>query len=224
MGFIEQIKTSFEEQPSDLAKIRALLISGDPSKEDLAELAISFTGDCFCEYHDALDPEIESVTIENMHSNYIIEAIQLLLEFGLDPNTIFDNDNVLWCAMWIDAPNVAASVMRLLLENGADPNHFIPAEHETLFEFIAFKVSYDEYTHDYFHTVQCWLVLMAYGACWRDGGIPITMLGKHSVEIFKEFEQYDYKIEPLPQEPGKYGCWIMHIFNIHTQEEVARYG
>ena len=43
-------------------------------------------------------------------------------------------------------------------------------------------------------------------------------------EYNKEFEQYDYDIEPLPQEPGKYGCWIMHIFNIHTQEEVARYG
>ena len=65
---------------------------------------------------------------------------------------------------------------------------------------------------------------MAYGACWRDGEIPITMLGKQSVEIFKEFEQFDYEIEPLPQEPGKYGCWIMHIFNIHTLEEVARYG
>ena len=45
-----------------------------------------------------------------------------------------------------------------------------------------------------------------------------------TVEIFKEFEQFDYEIEPLPQEPGKYGCWIMHIFNIHTREEVARYG
>ena len=164
------------------------------------------------------------MTIENMHSNYVIEAINMLLEFGLDPNAIFDNDNVLWNAMWIDSPNVAASLMRLLLENGGDPNHFIPAEHDTLFEYIAFKVSYDEYTHDYYHTVQCWLVLMAYGACWRNGEIPLTMLGNKSVEIFKEFEQFDYEIEPLPQEAGKYGCWIMHIFNIHTREEVARYG
>ena len=224
MDFIEQIKKSFEEQPSDLAKIKELLFSGNPNEEELAELAICFTDDCFCEYHDALDPEIKSVTIENMHSNYVVEAIQLLLEFGLDPNTVFDDDNVLWNAMWIDAPNVAASVMRVLLEKGGNPNHFIPAEHETLFEYIAFKVSYDEYTHDYFHTVQCWLVLMAYGACWRNGEIPITMLDNHSVEIFKEFEQYDYEIEPLSQEPGKYGCWIMHVYNIHTREEVARYG
>ena len=60
---------------------------------------------------------------------------------------------------------------------------------ETLFEYIAFKVSYDEYTHEYFHTVQCWLLLMAYGACWQDGNIPITMLGEKSVDIFKDFER-----------------------------------
>ena len=224
MNLVKQIKEVFEQEPSNLDEIRNLLSLRELTREELADLAISFTDDCFCEYRDALDPEVESVTIENMHSNYIIEAINMLLEFGLDPNAIFDNDNVLWNAMWIDSPNVAASLMRLLLENGGDPNHFIPAEHDTLFEYIAFKVSYDEYTHDYYHTVQCWLVLMAYGACWRNGEIPLTMLGNKSVEIFKEFEQFDYEIEPLPQEPGKYGCWIMHIFNIHTREEVARCG
>lgn len=224
MNLVKQIKEVFEQEPSNLDEIRNLLSLRELTREELAVLAISFTDDCFCEYRDALDPEVESVTIENMHSNYIIEAINILLEFGLDPNAIFDNDNVLWNAMWIDSPNVAASLMRLLLENGGDPNHFIPAEHDTLFEYIAFKVSYDEYTHNYYHTVQCWLVLMAYGACWRNGEIPLTMLGNKSVEIFKEFEQFDYEIEPLPQEPGKYGCWIMHIFNIHTREEVARCG
>ena len=224
MNLVKQIKEIFEQEPSNLDEIRNLLSLRDLTKVELADLAISFTDDCFCEYRDALDPEVESVTIENMHSNYIVEAINMLLAFGLDPNAIFDNDNVMWNAMWIDSPNVAASLMRLLLENGGDPNHLIPAEHETLFEYIAFKVSYDEYTYDYLHTVQCWLVLMAYGACLRNGEIPLTMLGNKSIEIFKEFEQFDYEIEPLPQEPGKYGCWIMHIFNIHTREEVARYG
>ena len=224
MNLVSQIKELFEQSPSDLDKVRKLLALRKFEEDELAELAVAFTDNCFCEYHDALDPEIDSVTIANMHSNYVVDAIRLLLEFGLDPNIIVNDDNVMWNAMWIDAPNVAASVMRLLLENGGNPNHLIPAEHETLFEYIAFKVSYDEYTHEYFHTVQCWLLLMAYGACWRDGNIPITMLGEKTVDIFKDFELYDYEIEPLPQEPGKYGCWIMHIYNIATHEEVARYG
>ena len=223
MNLVNQIKELFEQTPSDLEKIRKLLGSRKFEKEELAELAVAFTDNCFCEYHDALDPKIDSVTIENMHSHCVVDAIRLLLEFGLDPNIIVNDDNVLWNAMWIDAPNVAASVMRLLLENGGNPNHLIPAEDETIFEYIADKVSYDEYTHEYFHTVQCWLLLMAYGACWRDGNIPITMLGEKTVDIFKNFELYDYDIEPLPQEPGKYGCWIMHIYNINTKEEVAVY-
>ena len=147
----------------------------------------------------------------------------MLIEQGLDPNLVVNDDNPIWNVMWIDAPNIGASVMRLLLENGGDPNHYLSSEGETVFDYISFKVSYDEYTHDYFHTVQCWLVLMGYGACWKDGEIPLAMLNGNSVEIFKKFELYDYTIEPLPQEPGKYGCWIMHIYNVETNEEVARY-
>ena len=223
MKLIEVIKKKFNDDPSDLDGIRSLLDRRNLTAEELAELAADFTEKCFGEYHDALDPEIESVFIENMHSNYIINAIGLLLDFGLDPNTIVDDENAMWNTMWIDAPNVAASVMKLLLEKGGDPNHRIRAEEESLFEFIAFKVSYDEYTYEYFYTVQCWLVLMAYGGCWRNGEIPITMLGENSVEIFKDIEKFDYEIEPLPQEPGKYGCWTMHIFNKETNEEVAVY-
>jgi len=223
MELVDLIKKTFEDTPYDLGGIRNLLSKRKFTAEELAEIAIDFTDNCFCEYRDALDHEEESVTIENMHSNYIVNAIGLLLEVGLDPNTTVNAENVMWNAMWIDAPNVAASVMKQLLEKGGNPNHIIPAEGESLFEYIAFKVSYDEYTHKYFHTVQCWLLLMAYGACWRDGKIPITMLGENSVEIFKEVERYDYEIEPLPQEPEKYGCWIMHIFDKETSKEVAVY-
>lgn len=224
MTVVNKIKEIFEKTPSNIQRIRELLTEYKLSKEELAILAIDFTDNCFCEYSVALNPECEFVTIENMRSNHIVEAIRLLLEFGLNPNTIINDDNVMWNTMWIDAPNVGAEVLRLLLENGGNPNHLIPSEGETIFEYIDFKVSYDEYMHDYFHTVQCWLVLMAYGACWRKNGkIPLVMLGENSVEIFKNYEQYDYDIEPLPQEPGKYGCWIMHIYSIETKEEVAVY-
>lgn len=223
MELVNQIKEKFNKTPSDIDGLRTLLSMRKFSEEELAEIAVDFTDDCFCEYQDALNSKISEITLENMNSNYILEAIALLLEFGLDPNTNVKEENVMWNTMWIEAPNIAASVLKLLLENGGNPNHYIPSEGETLFEYIGFKVSYDEYTHEYFHTVQCWLVLMAYGACWSDGEIPIKMHGKNTVDIFKEFEKYDYEIEPLPQKPGKYGCWRMHIYNIETKEEVAIY-
>ena len=158
-----------------------------------------------------------------MYSNHIFKAISLLLDFGLNPNTVLNGENVIWKTMWIDVPNIAASVMKLLLENGGNPNHYLDNSGENLFEYIAFKVSLDEYTHDYFYTFQCWIILMAYGGCWRDGRIPITMLGENTVDVFKDFEKFDYEIEQLPQKPGKYGCWRMHIYNIDTKEEVAIY-
>lgn len=224
MIIVDEIKRVFKETPSNLQKIRELITEHNLTKDELAELAIDFTDNCFCEYSQALNPECEFVTIETMCSNHIVEAIEILLEFGLDSNTIIDDDNAMWNTMWIDAPNIGAEVLRLLLENGGDPNHLIPSEGETLFEYSDFKVSYDEYTHDYFYTVQCWLVLMAYGACWSNNGeIPLEMIGGNSVEIFKSYELYDYYIESLPQVPGKYGCWIMHIYNIETKEEVAVY-
>ncbi len=224
MHLVEEIKSLFEKVPNDFEKIKELLYSRKFSKEELAEIAIDCTDNCFCEYQDACNPERENFTMEDMRSNYIVDAIKLLTDVGLDPNVIVNDDNVMWNTMWIDAPGVAVAVLKLLLEHGGNPNHYIPAERETIFDYIDFKVSYDEYTHEFFHTVQCWLLLMAYGACWQDNGeIPLTMLGGNSVEIFKNYELYDYEIESLPQESGKYGCWIMHIYNIETKEEVAVY-
>ena len=248
MELIDQIKEHFKKIPSDLEGIKKLLSSQQLTEDELAELAISFTEDCSFEYSDALISEDKSVRIANMHSNYIIEAIDLLLKFGLNPNTVVIGDNVMWSAMWIDAPNVAASLLRLLLEHGGDPNHYLPEECDSIFGYIDVKVSIDEYTHDFFHTVQCWLLLMGYGARWRNGELPLTMLGENSVEIFKNFERYDYEIEILPQKFEKDGCWIMrifdlvrphkrvkddffdflnfgvmHIFDVETKEEVAVY-
>ena len=225
MNLVNQIKELFETNPSNIEEIKRLLSMRKFTKDELSEMAISFTDNCFCEYLDVMNGHVPSVNIDNMCSSYVVEALRLLLEVGLDPNdnNMQDDENVMWNTMWIDMPNVAAKVMKLLLENGGNPNHFLPGERETLFEYIVFKVSYDEYTHEYIHTVQCWLLLMAYGACWADGDIPLTMLNGNSVDIFKDFELYDFEIEYLPRKPGKYGCWIMHIYNINTKEEVAVY-
>lgn len=220
---VDNLKHLFSLIPPDWESAKRILSDASLSKEELAILAADITDDCFCEYSDALNPEVEDLTEDSMHSNYLLSSLQILLDYGLDPNIEVNDENVMWNTQWVDAPNVGASALRLLLENGGNPNHRLPGESETLFEFIAFKVSYDEYSHQYFHTVQCWLVLMAFGGCWDNGNIPLTMLGNNEVSIFKDFELFDYTIEPLPKEPNKYGCWIMHIFRTDTNEEVARY-
>ena len=221
----QKLTSLFAQIPPDRQAITHIFRRHSFTQEQLSQLAVDLAEDCFREHYDALDVKVQEVTPEHMHSNHLIESLKQLLQFGLDPNLSVGEyeDNVMWDLQYVDAPNVGASAMRLLLENGADPNLILPSEGESVFDDLAFKVSYDCYSHEYFFMVQCWLVLMAFGGCWRDGSIPLTMLNGHQVGIFKEFEYYDYKIEMLPQEPGYYGCWIMHIFDTRTGEEVARY-
>lgn len=213
----------FAEIPPDREEIEDTFRQYIFSKEQLAEIAVALAQECFREYCDALDDKVPEVTLDHMNSNHLLESLQQLLNHGLDPNVCVgeDADNVMWDLQFVDTPNIGASAMRLLLENGADPNLKLPPEEESVFDWLDFAVSYDSYT--YVYMVQCWLVLMAYGGCWEDGKIPLTMLNGNTMDIFKNFERYDYSIEMLPQEPGYFGCWIMHIFDKRTKEEVARF-
>jgi hypothetical protein len=221
----EELKKLFFEIPPKWDVIKDLLSEHRYSKTDLSEIAIGLTDNCQCEYMDAINPKVKGATLDYMHSNHVYDAIKLLLEYGLDPNEEINGENVMWNAHWIEAPNVAASVLRLLLNHGGTPDVKTSDGPDTLFEYVTSKVAHDEYTHESFHIVQCWLVLMAYGGHWVDGEIPLTMLHGNTVEIFKEFELFDYEIEPGPEPEEKfaafYGNWTMHIFNKETKEEVA---
>ena len=222
MDLVERIKDEFANNPSNLEEIRRLLETRKLSEIELAEIGISFVGWGFGEYFDILNAKVPELTLENNHSNHLIDAVSLLLEFGLNPNTIIEYENIMWSAMYVDLPGIGASVMKLLLENGGNPNLYMPDERETLFDYIAFKVSEDEYTHDYLHTVQIFWVLLAYGGRYEYSGVvPITMLGNNTVEIFKDFRLFDYYIE-YP-EKGNYNRWTMHIYNVETEEEVATF-
>ncbi len=148
--------------------------------------------------------------------------ISLLIEFGLDPNLIVNYENPIWSARFIDAPNIGASVLRLLLENGGDPNHFYPSDNITIFDYIYGNVCLDELDFDYDHTVQYWLVLMAFGGRDSNGNLPLVMLNGNSVEIFKNFELYDFWLEAPLQGSNQKAHWIMHIYHVDTKEEVAR--
>lgn len=223
---INDILPIINELPPDLQKINRILSENDFSKEELAILANEAVGNCFCEFKDVVgspmehgfDPKFRTVHIENLYSHSLEQVLRCLLRHGYDPNVTVDDDNAFCDLQYVDTPDVGASCMRLLLENGADPNRKHTNDPDTLFEFIAFKVSYDEYSHRLFNTVQCWLVLMGFGGCWKDGSIPVEMLNGHSVEIFKQFELFDYSIEDLPD-----NRWRMNIFNTRTGEIVAQY-
>ena len=67
-------------------------------------------------------------------------------------------------------------------------------------------------------SVQCWMVLAAFGKTFRDGTPAVTMLNGNNIEILKEFERFDYKVEMI----DRY-YYNLCIFNKETSEEVAKY-
>ena len=221
MDSIDKIKVLICEIPPKWDEIRAILEESTPSKADLADIAGCIANECFCEYCDA--PRSASGEVVAIHSDYLIDALRLLLAHGLDPNAVFDDDNIMWKMQWVDAPNVGADALRLLLEHGGDPNAVLPSEGESLFSYLNFSVSEDDHDKEYLHKVQCWLVLMAYGGCWDNGETSIEMLNGNDVKIFREFEQYDFTLEHLPNAKTVNTSWLMHVFNIKTGEEVGRY-
>lgn len=221
---LEDMKNMIDKCPPDLTDFDRALDVGKYSPQELAELAYHAADNCFGEYSDFCSGQFPEMQESNLHGNYLPWILRLLLWHGLDPNIeTFSGDTALQALQWVNQPNVAADTLRLLLEHGGNPNLQPSGDSETLFDTVAFRVSYDEYTHNFFHTVQFWLVLMAYGGCWEDGQIPLTMLNGHEVSIFKEFEHFDYTIESLPEKPHTYGNWIMHIFDKRTGDEVAVY-
>ena len=185
MKEIEKVKLLFSELPPKHDEIRGILDRDRPTKEDLAEIAYNVASYCFCEYRDAVDPTINEVSVDLMHSNYLLDSLQLLLEYGLNPNTITaQGDNVLWELQWVDAPNIGPAALRLLLEHGGNPNLILPEEGESLFEYVSFCISEDDHDHSWFYKVQFWWVLMAFGGSYDNGNIPIEMLNGKRPDIF----------------------------------------
>lgn len=211
--------------PPDIQTIDRLLSGNNLTKEELASLANEAVGNCFCELRDTVDsegyglnPEFRGLHIDGLHSNYLEQILRCLLRHGYDPNISVDGENAFWDLKYVDAPNIGACCMRLLLENGADPNLAIVGEPGTLFENVNYDVDFEKASHWYYNTVQCWLVLMAYGGHFHDGSIPVKMLHGNHVEIFKKIESFDYSIEDLPN-----NRWRMNIYNTKTGEKVAQY-
>ncbi len=219
MNTRNHLKSLFAEIPPDMKKIRAILSSRAFSRNELTELALDCIWNCAYEYNDA---RIQGQTVPNpeqMHSGYIVDEISLLLEFGLDPNDIAEDENIMQNAVWIDTPNVAAAVLKLLLAHGGNPSLNIPGD--PLFEYIDFMVFYDDEPHQRPHVIQCWLLLMAYGGHYPDGKIYLSMLGENSIEIFKDFTRFSYEIEETPETTGTGNDRKIHIYNKETGEKVA---
>ena len=96
-----------KEIPPDFRRIRTELENGHYSPEEVSYAGTRFvSNECALEHLDDVNEDrcclekhrfSKPILLPNLHSTCLYEIVALLLEFGLDPNAIFDDDNtMLW--------------------------------------------------------------------------------------------------------------------------------
>ncbi|MBP3279182.1 MAG: hypothetical protein J6M44_09535 [Butyrivibrio sp.] len=169
------------------------------TKEELTELGVDIEVTCTYDYYREDERtgvyEIIPEGIQG-YSLYLHDIIEYLLSKGMDPNLFVDEENVMWELQYFTATSTGAEVLTLLLENGGNPNIRENDNSESLMEYINYKIRFELESEEQnpmglFHL---WLVLLAFGGCYSNGVLPVEMLDGNKVEIFKDYQRFEYRI------------------------------
>ncbi len=222
----EHLLSMLMEMPPNFANIEKELQDNKYSVEEVTLAGYRFAENCFCECGDFEYNYGRTPKGEEVHSSYIYKICELLLKYGLAPNMLCgdcsDLTNIMYKLVYVDYAHIAAETMRLLLENGGSPDVVIDGE--TLFEFVDFTICHDsgslygtEFCDESFYDRQfrIWLLMIGYGAKINKEELPIKLVDGYSVENFKNFENFTYRIAHSEDD------WIMHIIDKKKNIEVA---
>lgn len=169
------------------------------SADEITRVGNLYADKCLWDYDDYLyenlpdncalrDLPFPTGVTQGIPSAYIYDVVDLLLQYGLDPNAVYEVDgytyNIMQLILYIDNEYVAADTMRLLLDHGGNPN--LQTDTETVFERIVFEIWFGAVEQEarwrYDSWIHIWMVLLAYG-----GEIPEK---KPIVETYREYENY----------------------------------
>ncbi len=219
------ITTLFElcnKPNANLAEIEQYIIGHKATPEEITYVAIRLAKNNIFEIHEFDYTEERKPSPENLVTTNWERLFELFIKYGLLPNLIYTTDginyyNVMQEIRHIDNGDVAPIIIRNLMECGGDPNLVIDGE--SLFHEIDFDIIFDIVELDnkrlFDIEFKIWLVLMGYGGCVENRECPVKLKDGCAIEMFKNFEDFDYAIEWIPKE------WIMHIFRKDNGEEVA---
>lgn len=207
--------------PLDLAKLRLVLDREQYTPMIISEAIVRFLDEkCWLETQQYSYIHGIEAEEKDLYSPHLIKILQLLLEYGLDPNLIIDDENVMDSLQGVDYPFVSADAMRLLLEHGGDVNLMLDGE--SMFRNIDFDIVFgaiEQKDRRYYNCwVHLWLVLIGYGGRLPNDVCPLKMKEGYSPAIFKQHERFDWEIEYTNAVSDG---WIMHVFEKDTGIEVA---
>ena len=174
--------------PPEMVSAELYLQKNELTESEVTRVAIRYADECFCDAGDfAWEnnlPHTEKI-VPGLHSTHLYDVVNLLLRYGLDPNGVHDEDNVMDLLKYVDNELLAADTLALLLENGGKTNLGIPYTCGELFNEVNFDVFFDAVEQTdrvrYMSLVHYWLVLIGYGA----------RCGEGKMQVFREYDSSD---------------------------------
>ena len=220
----------------DFDAIRQLIEQNRMTPEEITRTAIRFVEDAAWEDLDC--PQLNDnivrrpLFVESLHSACLYDLIRLLLDYGLEPNAVYNEDNLIEQVVKIINADQAADTLALLLENGGDVN--VTVKDERVFDSLEFDVFFGRHEmpgrRNYDALVHCWMVFIGYGVKASNGRCPVDSVYRPDQnEEFgiKDFELSDLKVHKdfafcISNMPSNGESYTIHIFDNRTKWEVAR--
>ena len=221
----------------DPVTLRKDLEEGKYDAEAINSAALEYVDDCSCQLQeteydeDKLSP---GETIPWIESGHMKEALELLLNYGLDPNRIFQDKyadghieeyNIMQQLQLIDNGYQGTDSLYLLLNHGGNPNLVVDGEHllsepyyDLWFDTVNRDMLYDSL---YNAKVHYCMVLIGFGATTGEGqkdqldsvdGFDLSNLRDH----------WNYYVGAIHSDKSNDGMELC-FFDKHTNWEVARF-
>ena len=219
----------------DPASLRRELDSGKYDTEAVNAAAINYVDDCWTVFWDDApdwDQYHPGDTIPRLLSSHVAETIEILLDYGLDPNRIYKDErdgevfeeyNIMDQLQCIYNGYQAADSLFLLLSHGGNPN--LVVDRQPLISDPDFDLLYDTENRGdlldaiYDAKLHYWMVLVGFGAILSNGKLPLEPVKGFDLSKLKNHRDYYYGT--IYSNRMKEG-WDLCIFDRHTNWEVGR--
>ena len=221
--------------PPDLSAVESLLKDKQYNTAVISRAGYDFADHCFEEdrYYEEKyrKHQYEDAVLDtSRNSAYLPQVIELLLKFGLDPNAICENDNIMSAVKYVVNEYVAADTLALLFEHGGKTH--LSVDGFNLACDLDFDIMFDAFNlrdrRAYDSMVHCWFVLLGYSNNMIRDKEAVTVFSEQRCDCALE----NFKISDLKQHRNYYfgisnvssrgEDWSLHIFNKRTRWEVAR--
>ena len=225
--------------PPQFESAKSYLAENKLSSDEVTRVANIYADKCFRDYDEYLyenwpddctlrDLPLPQGVVQGILSTHLYDVVSFLLEYGLDPNAVYtvngDSYNIMRLILFIDNEYIAADALRLLLDNGGNPN--LLAGTETIFECIDDDIWFGSVEQEirwrYDSWVHLWMVLLAYGGKPRGRNVPIKTFreyGSNSLFDIKKLKNHRNYCFGVSFE--NYDS-VIHIYDKKTFWEVAR--